>query len=510
MVNLGKSLSNLKRFRFITILVIFSGFGMVFAFFIWRDYHRERNTVLSEKLNYLAGIVKTVSIQIDGDGHEKLKNYSGKAELAYAKDGLYSQLKSYLKQVQHLNNFKTDIYTLAREVGEKELYLLVNSSDSVFFRNGYEAPKYLLENFEQGGAFGPYEDDHGSWLSAFFPIYTSENEVTGVVQADIQFDKFEDEIIAEVLRSSLVTAGQFGVVFLLFIVFALFSGRYMNKIQKGILSLTTDLKLKNSELENAQQQLKTLNGALESKVQSRTQELSQRNRELGMLMYHSSHKMKTPVVNLLGLATLMKLDDVPKEYWEKIDQIARGMMKMLDSLNVAYSINGMVKWERVDMEAMLSTSIKSKKQSLCVSTDLSVNQKQVFYTDPRLIALCIDAIMENAFYFSYKCRKEAAQVTCTADVTHQEAVISIRDNGNGIAEKARKSVFDMFYIGTNISKGNGLGLFLANRAVKKLNGQIELHTQPNEYTMFVVKLPNGNYQNLDNTETSKVPDLSQS
>lgn len=459
-------------------------------FFIWRDYHNERQTILDEKLNYLAGIVRTLSVQIDGDGHEKLKNFENKKHLEEAGDSFHLSLKSYLKDVQSLNNLKTDIYTLAKGEEDNQLYLVVNSTDSIYFKNNYDAPEYLIDNFDQGGTFGPYEDEHGSWLSAFYPIHCSGNRVSGVVQADIQFDKFEDEIIAGVLRSSWISAGQFGVIFLIFIGFALLSGRYMNKIQRGILSLTDDLGSKNNELERAQRELKVLNGDLESKVESRTKELWQRNRELGMLMYHASHKMKTPVVNLQGLITLMKLDEIPDEYLSKMDQLVEGMMKMLDSLNIAYGINGKVKVDDVDLEKIILTSLRSKKQVASVTTDVSVNQKLPCYTDPRLVALCIDAIIENAIYFSAKTREKAAVVTCVANVTADEVMISIRDNGNGISKKAQKLAFDMFYVGTNISKGNGLGLFLANRAAKRLNGEIELHSRPGEYAMFVIRIPN--------------------
>ena len=69
--------------------------------------------------------------------------------------------------------------------------------------------------------------------------------------------------------------------------------------------------------------------------------------------------------------------------------------------------------------------------------------------------------------------------------------IVLSDNGTGIAPDIQKKVFEMFYRGTNTSKGSGLGLYIVKNAVKKLSGSILLESKEGEGTTFSIDLPKG-------------------
>jgi signal transduction histidine kinase len=50
-------------------------------------------------------------------------------------------------------------------------------------------------------------------------------------------------------------------------------------------------------------------------------------------------------------------------------------------------------------------------------------------------------------------------------------------------------IFDMFYRGSERSKGNGLGLYLVRKAVQKLHGNIEVDSEEGKYACFVISFP---------------------
>jgi signal transduction histidine kinase len=75
-------------------------------------------------------------------------------------------------------------------------------------------------------------------------------------------------------------------------------------------------------------------------------------------------------------------------------------------------------------------------------------------------------------------------------VTGKEGAIlfKIRDNGKGLAKNFQKEVFSLFYSDKG-KKGTGLGLFIAQRAVKQHKGMIKIDSNPGEFTQVSVSLP---------------------
>ncbi|MBW2063568.1 MAG: PAS domain S-box protein [Deltaproteobacteria bacterium] len=67
--------------------------------------------------------------------------------------------------------------------------------------------------------------------------------------------------------------------------------------------------------------------------------------------------------------------------------------------------------------------------------------------------------------------------------------ISFRDNGRGIPRKHLKNIFNPFFTTKAPGRGTGLGLSICQRIMKKLRGNIEVHTREGKFTNFVVSLP---------------------
>ncbi len=77
-------------------------------------------------------------------------------------------------------------------------------------------------------------------------------------------------------------------------------------------------------------------------------------------------------------------------------------------------------------------------------------------------------------------------------VCHQEghtAILSVADNGTGIAPENLPRVFERFYTGDGESAGSGLGLSIARSLVQAMHGEIRLESRPGEGTRVTVVLP---------------------
>ena len=166
---------------------------LLFAlFFLVYTYNVQLDAYKQSELSRLEALAKTTSLAIDGDSHQLLsENYQTKDDIRDSESNTgYAEINQLLKHIKVDNGLETDIYTMVKS-DKGAFEFIVTSSDSPYFR--HEWKEFRAENdqqFNEGASFGPYKDEHGSWLSAFAPIKNSAGEVVAVIQADSCFDTF--------------------------------------------------------------------------------------------------------------------------------------------------------------------------------------------------------------------------------------------------------------------------------------------------------------------------------
>ncbi|MCP4118958.1 MAG: PAS domain-containing protein [Desulfobacteraceae bacterium] len=69
-------------------------------------------------------------------------------------------------------------------------------------------------------------------------------------------------------------------------------------------------------------------------------------------------------------------------------------------------------------------------------------------------------------------------------------VLSVRDNGCGIAPEIMDRLFDPFFTTKPVDKGTGIGLSICYNIIKQHNGEITVDTKDAQGTVFKIKLPN--------------------
>jgi signal transduction histidine kinase len=110
-------------------------------------------------------------------------------------------------------------------------------------------------------------------------------------------------------------------------------------------------------------------------------------------------------------------------------------------------------------------------------------------TYPNLLEAILSNLIENALFFSTMKNDVDPKVEFTASINNDQVEIVVYDNGIGIEKKISEKVFDMFFKGSVYSKGNGLGLYIVQKSVHALGGDIWLVSEPGQFTRFVVNLP---------------------
>jgi two-component system, NtrC family, sensor kinase len=104
-------------------------------------------------------------------------------------------------------------------------------------------------------------------------------------------------------------------------------------------------------------------------------------------------------------------------------------------------------------------------------------------------------LFTNAFYAVQQRQRQAAedyvpQVTLRTQLTGEYVEIRVRDNGLGISEAARSSVFQRFFTTKPSGEGIGLGLAVSFDIVTRGHGgTLRVESEQGEFTEFIVQLP---------------------
>lgn len=269
---------------------------------------------------------------------------------------------------------------------------------------------------------------------------------------------------------------------------------------KLLMSKNLEISKAKKDLDKTNEELISINSSLEDKVAERTSslknmndELINSNNELDLFIYRASHDLKGPIARLLGMTLLAKMDnkdEALKEYIELIEKGAVDINKVLNKLNNIHFINReVINREEIDFGKI----IKECKTNLANYIDVSdlkiklVSEPNFnLHSDYILMKIIIENLLENSVFFN-KTKKVEIEINLRS--SRRAIIISVEDNGLGIRKEQFEKIFDMFYRGSEKSKGNGLGLYLVRRAVQKLNGNISVESEEGKYSCFTISLP---------------------
>jgi len=112
--------------------------------------------------------------------------------------------------------------------------------------------------------------------------------------------------------------------------------------------------------------------------------------------------------------------------------------------------------------------------------------KSVVTVDEKQIERAIFNMVLNACQ-SVRTSANVAHVLVTLDVHEQQIIVNVIDNGPGVPEKIRKSLFEPF-VSEGKQKGTGLGLTLAGRIASEHGGEVTLLISRPGETIFQMKV----------------------
>ncbi|MCK7462302.1 MAG: sensor histidine kinase [Sphingobacterium sp.] len=129
-----------------------------------------------------------------------------------------------------------------------------------------------------------------------------------------------------------------------------------------------------------------------------------------------------------------------------------------------------------------------KKYSINIlfSENIIDESKLIILGNDLLLKTAFGNIMDNACKYSFNNLSEIL-----VDASQNELILYFKDNGIGIPQEELKMIFQPFYrakIAIGV-KGHGIGLSLVEKIIGQHNGSIEVNSEINKGSEFIIYLP---------------------
>ncbi|WMJ74595.1 sensor histidine kinase [Cytophagaceae bacterium ABcell3] len=234
---------------------------------------------------------------------------------------------------------------------------------------------------------------------------------------------------------------------------------------------------------------------LEEKVNERTMELQEKNRQLDSFVYKASHDIKGPLKSIMGLTSVALKDD-PSRSKEYLTHIMKST-KRLDIL--LHDLLDLTKLQRekpleiteVHIEDLIKEVILSFKNVEGFSEmkmDIINKAGNTIPMDKNLIYSIIQNFVENSIKYRDP-EKAQPMLKIIVKSTKQGIIFTFKDNGLGVPKGYQEAIFDMFTKVNESSNGFGIGLHIVKLSVNKLGGTITMNSTEGKGTEFKVIIP---------------------
>ncbi|WDE07014.1 response regulator [Thalassomonas viridans] len=249
--------------------------------------------------------------------------------------------------------------------------------------------------------------------------------------------------------------------------------------------------------------LKKRNKALEQKIALRTEEITEKNREITELLasknrFYSniSHEFRTPLtVMLLPIEKMLASKEEDKGQWLAAYNQGQRLVKMVDHLiefsrqdkktppaKVAYQPDAAIRQLCESFVAL------AREKELSLVQDIKVVTARVLLTRD-----CLEQVLGNLIANAIKYTPIRGKITVTASEANGRLSLSVADTGYGIASEYREQVFERFSRIDNPehqqAEGIGVGLAIVKEQAELNQGRVLLSSEPGKGSCFTVLLP---------------------
>ena len=205
--------------------------------------------------------------------------------------------------------------------------------------------------------------------------------------------------------------------------------------------------------------------------------------KVGIIMNGVTGRMGTNQHLLRSIAEIIKQEN--KRMNGQVEKVLQMALLERDKMNLNFS---QVDLHEVITQALRNISLQVEKKDGIVSANLKAD-RPVVEADLNHISNVINNLLDNANKYS----PEKPDITVSTRNISNGVEITVLDKGIGITKEAKKKIFERFYRvhtgNLHDVKGFGLGLAYVKAMVTAHKGSIDVKSEPNKGSSFIILLP---------------------
>lgn len=236
-------------------------------------------------------------------------------------------------------------------------------------------------------------------------------------------------------------------------------------------------------------------------INEQKEELESLNETKNRFFSIVAHDFRGPISTVYGASKFLKenVDNMDKkefkEFAESLNTSMVKTMRLTDNL-LTWSRDQMNKisfeFGEYALKELIMISIEplediAKAKSVTIKTFIESNATVI--VDINSMETVIRNLVSNAIKYSH----EGGLVTVKSETQSKLFFLSVTDEGVGISEKVKETLFDLgtkkSMRGTKGESGTGLGLLICKEFVEKHGGQISIESEPHEGTTVKIEIP---------------------
>ena len=219
------------------------------------------------------------------------------------------------------------------------------------------------------------------------------------------------------------------------------------------------------------------------------------------LLSIASHQLRTPATGVkqyLGLILDGYAGEISEKHHKIIAKAYRSNERQLKTINdvlylarlgsgriVTTETDFDIKQLTLDLLDELESEASAKGHKITKSFPKS---KVIAHADHHLMGMCIENLLTNAIKYT----KPGGKIRVEITTTECEVLVSVKDNGVGIADGEIKELFKQFNrLGNELSastSGSGIGLYLTKHLMELQGGTIDVTSEHGKGSQFTLKL----------------------
>jgi signal transduction histidine kinase len=205
-----------------------------------------------------------------------------------------------------------------------------------------------------------------------------------------------------------------------------------------------------------------------------------------------AHELNTPLTYIMGNLELLELQDLTAAQREMLSSVGRGADRIR---SLAHRLLAFTRPGREEMAPLVVNDVVERSLELCqyqIASGRIELVKKLEGDLPRVLGVSNQlemALINLVVNACHAMGENGGRLTVGTRRRGDDVEVSVADEGSGIPERVRASIFEPFVTTKPEGKGTGLGLSTVLMVVERHNGRIDFDTAEGHGTTFRLTLP---------------------